>query len=236
MIQRLIILGTGGSTYDVLDIVEAINRVAPAWHVVGFLDDARPAGSRHLDLPILGRLTDAANFADDHLFINAIGSDTSFRRRPEIIGSTGLGIDRFATLIHPGTSVSSRAMLGRGVYACPGVSIGGAVAVGNHVSLSPGVIIGHDTVIEDYATLAPGAVVSGFCRIGAAAYIGAAAAIRQRVHVGKQALVGIGAVVLNDVPAGTTVVGNPARQLDCGKKTPTPGRVQRGATQREVVA
>ena len=48
MTQPLIILGTGGSAYDVLDVVEAINAVSPAWDVVGFLDDARSPGERHL--------------------------------------------------------------------------------------------------------------------------------------------------------------------------------------------
>src|SRR5690348_13194568 len=108
MLQRLIILGTGGNAYDVLDVVEAINRLAPTWEVAGFLDDARDAGSRHLNLPVMGALSDARNFAADHRFINAIGSDTSFRRRPEIVVSMGLAIDRFATLVHPGASVSSR--------------------------------------------------------------------------------------------------------------------------------
>jgi sugar O-acyltransferase (sialic acid O-acetyltransferase NeuD family) len=215
MEKPLIILGTGGSAYDVLDIVEAINRAAPGtWHVAGFLDDARPVGSRHLDLPILGRLSDALRFAEGHLFINVIGSDTSFRRRPQIIAGTGLPDHRFAKLIHPQASVSSRATLGRGVYAGPGVSVGGAVAIGDHVSLSPGVVVGHDTTIDDYATLAPGAIVSGLCHIGRSSYIGAGAAVRQRVHVGEEALLGMAAVVLQDVAPRTTVVGNPARVLD----------------------
>jgi len=45
MSQALVILGTGGSAYDVLDIVEAINANRPTWRVAGFLDDARPKGS-----------------------------------------------------------------------------------------------------------------------------------------------------------------------------------------------
>jgi sugar O-acyltransferase (sialic acid O-acetyltransferase NeuD family) len=210
----LIIIGTGGNAYDVLDIVEAINRISITWEVAGFLDDARSTGSRHVGLPVLGQLSDAPKFAADHLFINSIGSDTSFRRRPEIIAGTALETDRFATLVHPAASISTRSALGRGVYVCPGASVAGAVSIGNHVSLSPGVIIGHDSVIEDYAALAPGAIVSGFCRVGRCAYIGAGAAIRQRVSIGQQSLVGMGAVVLHDVEPGATVVGIPAHNLE----------------------
>jgi maltose O-acetyltransferase len=47
--------------------------------------------------------------------------------------------------------------------------------------------------------------------IGANVWIGAAAIILPGVTIGDDALVGAGAVVTRDVPAGVTVVGNPAR-------------------------
>lgn len=43
--------------------------------------------------------------------------------------------------------------------------------------------------------------------------IGANATILPGVHLGKGCVVGAGAVVTKDVPAGITVVGNPAREL-----------------------
>ena len=213
MTQPLVILGTGGNAYDVLDIVEAINRVMPTWHVAGFLDDVRPRDSSHLGLPILGGLSDARRLGAGHLFINVIGSDSSFRNRPEILASTGVDVQRFATLIHPAASVSSRARLGRGVFVGHGANVAGGVEIRDHVCVSPGVIIGHDSIVDDHALIAPGAIVSGFCRIGRAAYVGAGSAIRQRVKLGSGSLVGVGAVVLCDVEPGDVVVGNPARVL-----------------------
>ncbi|HXE51983.1 MAG TPA: NeuD/PglB/VioB family sugar acetyltransferase [Tepidisphaeraceae bacterium] len=213
MAQPLVILGTGGSAYDVLDIVDAINRAVPAWHVAGFLDDMKLVGSTHLGLPVLGRIADARTLPAGHRFVNVIGSDVSFRNRPQIIAQAGLDADRFATLVHPLASVSSHATVGRGVYVACGASIGGGVKIGDWASISPGVIVGHDTAIGKFALLAPGAVISGFCDVGSASYIGARAALRQRVRVGEKALVGMGSVVLHDVEPGTTVVGSPARLL-----------------------
>lgn len=212
MSRPLVILGTGGSAYDVLDIVCSINAQSPTWELAGFLDDARASGSRYLDVPILGALKDATHFPNCS-FINVIGSDTSYRRRAEIVQSTGLVPDRFATLVHPKASVSPWAKLGQGVYVSYGVSIGGGVVVGDHVSFSPACVIGHDSVIEDFALIAPCAVVSGLVRIGRSCYIGAGAMIRQKHQIGECALVGLGAVVVKDVPARSTVVGNPAKPL-----------------------
>ncbi len=212
MTRPLIILGTGGSARDVLDTVEAINGRGAAWRLAGFLDDARPAGSSYLGLPVLGRLTDAPRW-DGHWFVNAIGSDKSYRLRPNLVAATGVPAERFATLVHPFAGLSSRAKLGRGVCVHFGVSVGGGARIGDHVTLCPSVTVGHDAVVEDFAVVAPAAVLSGFVRLGECCYIGTRAAVRQMVTIGSGALVGMGSVVLNDVPARVTVAGNPAREL-----------------------
>lgn len=210
--KQLILLGCGGNAYDVLDVVDAINAVHFTWQVAGFLDDHRDIGSQFCGRTILGRLADAQRFADAY-FLNTIGSDQNYRRRPEIVATTSLPAQRFATLVHPGAAVSARAALGRGVCVNFGVCIAGAVAVGDHVWLGTHATIGHDVMLESHCVIAPAAVLSGFVRIGRAAYIGANASIKQRVKIGDQALVGMAAVVTRDVGFGDTVVGNPARPL-----------------------
>jgi acetyltransferase-like isoleucine patch superfamily enzyme len=57
----------------------------------------------------------------------------------------------------------------------------------------------------------PGACVSGDATIGTAALIGTNATVLEKVTVGDGAVVGAGAVVVQDVPAGATVVGVPAK-------------------------
>jgi serine acetyltransferase len=44
--------------------------------------------------------------------------------------------------------------------------------------------------------------------------IGTGAQVLQYLRIGKGATVGAGAVVTSDIPAGTTVVGVPARALE----------------------
>jgi maltose O-acetyltransferase len=50
--------------------------------------------------------------------------------------------------------------------------------------------------------------------IGANVWIGAGALIMPGVSIGDDAIVGAGSIVTRDVPAGATVVGNPARAID----------------------
>jgi len=103
--SALVIIGTGGNAYDILDVVDACVANGQAWTVRGFLDDNLPAGARHLGLPILGSL-ERAGILEDCSFVNAVGSDRSYRLRPRISERIGLPPTSFATLVHPNATVS----------------------------------------------------------------------------------------------------------------------------------
>lgn len=209
MTERLVILGTGGNAYDVLDTIDAINRTGPAWNVVGFLTDGARPGAEYLGLPVLGALADATSQADCW-FVSAIWNDRVFKTLHDVLAKTRLPLTRFATLVHPGAAVSRRARLGHDVIVHHGATIGGNVMLADHVWVGPGSIIGHDTVIATCSTLAPGVVLGGGAQVERNCYIGSGALVRPDMRLGEYALVGMGAVVVADVAAGATVVGNPA--------------------------
>lgn len=106
--------------------------------------------------------------------------------------------------------------LDEGSALSPFVTIGSNVRIGKCFQANLYSYVEHDCVIGDFVTFAPGVKCNGNTHIHAHAYIGAGAMIKQGTPdqplvIGAGAIVGMGAVVTKSVPAGATVVGNPAR-------------------------
>ncbi len=106
------------------------------------------------------------------------------------------------------------------------VEIAAGVSLPAHASIGPGLYIGHfgniivhpDTVMGERCSISQGVTIGvlgggrpGVPRLGNDVYIGAGAKILGPVTIGDGAIVGANAVVLDDVPAGATAVGVPAR-------------------------
>ena len=109
--------------------------------------------------------------------------------------------------------------IGEGSLLCPFTCLTSNIKIGKFFHANIYSYVAHDCVIGDYVTFAPGVKCNGNIHIEDHAYIGTGAIIKQGTPdkplvIGKGAVIGMGAVVTKSVPAGVTVVGNPARILE----------------------
>lgn len=208
---RLLLMGAGGFARETLELVRAINHVAPTWTLGGLLDDDPRLHGRSIQgVPVIGP-SEAVHDDPDALVIASIASPNEPRRRLELVSRLSLPPERYATLVHPAAVIPSSASIGPGSVVHAATVLTADVLVGAHVAVMPAVVLTHDDVVHDGVTFGAGACVAGGVTIEEGAYIGSGALIRESVTVGAGALVGMGAVVTRSVPPGEVWAGVPAR-------------------------
>lgn len=108
--------------------------------------------------------------------------------------------------------------IGEGAVLCPFTMVTSNARIGRFFHANIYSYVAHDCVIGDFVTFAPGVKCNGAAVVEDHAYIGTGAIIKQGskerpIVIGRGAIIGMGAVVTKSVPAGATVVGNPAAPL-----------------------
>lgn len=140
----------------------------------------------------------------------------------------GVALDRGVTLLvseheknasddGPVISLGERCYVNRQTMldACDSLSIGPGTMIGPFCYLTD-----HDHVRDEQGSLTSGQLKSAPVRLGKDCWLGAHVSVLKGVTIGDGAVVGAGAVVTKDVPAGATVVGNPARVISPATNPP----------------
>jgi serine O-acetyltransferase len=118
----------------------------------------------------------------------------------------------YATTAMTGVEIHPAARIGRGLFIDHGVGvvIGETAEVGDDVTIYQGVTLGG----------------TGFARgkrhptVGNEVMIGAGAALLGPIVIGERSKIGANSVVIHDVPANSTVVGNPGHPVRIDGKKP----------------
>ena len=131
------------------------------------------------------------------------------------------------TFIWHNSHIGKNAVIGNNCKLGSNVEVASDVKIGNSVKVQNNVSIYYGVVLHDYVFVGPSAVFTNVIKpradkntpkeqyqktiINKYASIGANATIICGNNIGESSIVGAGCVVVKDIPAKTTVVGNPAR-------------------------
>jgi sugar O-acyltransferase (sialic acid O-acetyltransferase NeuD family) len=194
----LIIYGGGGHAKSLIDLIRAEGK----YSIAGVLDDALPAGSRVLDISVLGNGSMLAELRKKGigLAINAVGGIGSITPRLQVYERLRLAGFRCPTVIHPQVYIEPTAVVSEGGQFFFNAYIGSEAKIGFGCIINTGAILSHDCILGDFVNISPGAILAGAVMVKERSLIGMGVTINLNVTVGAGARVGNSAVVKADVP------------------------------------
>lgn len=208
------IIGAGGMGRETLPLVRPL---LETWHgldcseLVFVVEDRYPIAQKvingHRVLSMSQFLSEPAQ-----RYFNIAIADSKVRER---ISKSILREQALPFQVTASTSVEQdESQIEEGALICHFTFIGPNAKIGRFFHLNHHSYVSHDCIIGDFVTFAPNVMCNGYVHIEDHAYIGAGAVIKdgtnKPITIGKDAVIGMGAVVTKSVPAGATVVGNPA--------------------------
>ncbi len=205
--MRIGLCGTGGFAREVAPLAAAQAGSDGVCHVV--LEPCEPS--------VNGVPTVLQRDLTSGMAISISVADAAARRRieKEMLAAG----QSFVSVVAPTCVFRGPSEVGEGAILCDHVVITANVRIGRHFQANLFSYVAHDCVIGDFVTLAPRVCINGNTVIEDDVYVGTGAVLKQGtpdkpLRIGRGAVIGMGAVVTRDVPAGATVVGNPARPLE----------------------
>ncbi len=208
--KSLLLLGGGGHCRACIDVIEAEAK----YQIVGIVQPPSEGTEAVLGYPILGNDNDLpALLAKTPNALVTVGQIKSPETRRRLFGLLTHQGAYLPMIQSPSAYRSRHATLGEGCILMHASLINANARIGANCIINSQALIEHDAETADHCHISTGARVNGGVRIAQGCFIGSGAILKQGIEIGAGSVIGAGCVVLKDVPAGTTLRGQP-RRLD----------------------
>jgi sugar O-acyltransferase (sialic acid O-acetyltransferase NeuD family) len=210
--KKLILYGASNYGYEVIDLVEDINRSRQTkeWEIVGFLDDRPDIQGKDLNgIKILGtKAWLEENETGNYYFACCIGNPKVKKIIVTFLKSRQVN---FASLIHPSAIISAKAQVGEGSIIMAGSIVSTLAKIKDHVIINLACTIGHNTVISDFSCINPGSNISGDVLFEEGVLAGTNSTVLEKLQIGKYATLGAASLTYTNVPEYASIIGVPGR-------------------------
>jgi sugar O-acyltransferase (sialic acid O-acetyltransferase NeuD family) len=214
MVERLLIVGTGGYAKEVAQIARRIDPYLKVWKSISYVASSRG----EIGQP---RPYGTIDYSDADVFSGALAADViigigdSAARCRVASCYTEMPFLSFPNLIDPSVQIDHDVVtLGKGNVIHQGVVLTCDIMIGDFNLFNKACIIAHDVHLGSFNDVYPGASLHGYSRVGNECVIGAGARVLPKISVANKTTIGAGAVLLGSISEpGQVYAGVPAKRL-----------------------
>ena len=195
--KNIVIIGAGDLGKEMVWLIEDINKTAPTYLILGFLDDDKTkAGSEFYGYKVLGG-TDQLRELSLKMPMSAVIAIQDGKARKRIVEQYP-EFEKWENIIHPTAVIASSCSLGKGNVIFPQVTFSVDTRLGNFGLYYIHASIGNDCKIGDYVSVMLNSVVgehadlSDLCCIAAGGQVdphttlGPQTGVRGKKHLNKE--------------------------------------------------
>lgn len=195
--EKIIILGKGGHSRSLVDIIEKEGK----YEVAGYVMNENHHQTEREGYPVIGSDADLGQLFQSGIRNVAIGvgylgkSDLRERLWAEL---KAIGF-RLPVICDPSAILARDAKFGEGTMIGKGAIVNANASVGKMCIINTGAIIEHDCEVGDFSHISIGSILCGNVKTGKSVFTGANSTIIQGINIGNRCIIGAGTTVRKNV-------------------------------------
>lgn len=203
MCKDLIIIGAGGHTRSLLNLIDTDN-----YEISGIYDDSYTTERRELinSYLLVGSIN---SIPSDSYVVLSIGQNKErkkffLRFKDQILTDN---------LIHKNAFIENNVEMGISNQLMANVYINSNVILGDNNIINSNAVLEHEVHIGSHNHVSVGSKICGRVNIGDNCFIGANVVIIDKLHICDNVTIGAGAVVIADIKESGVYAGNPIKRI-----------------------
>lgn len=193
MIQKLILIGCGGHSKSIIDVIESSNE----FKIEGLIGLDHELGKTVCGYRVIGTDKNLSNIRNNCSFafiaLGKIGKSENRKRIKIILDNFKFSYPKIKS---SGSYISKNAYFGEGTSIGHGVVINAGANIGNHCIINSNSLIEHDVKIGNFTHVSTGALINGNVEIGENSFIGSGAIIRENLKIPNNSIISAGKRVM----------------------------------------
>ncbi len=191
--KKLLLVGAGGHSKSVIDVIENKNE----WKIEGLVGRNLEVGKKLLGYQVIATDDDLEKLRREFIYaFIAIGQIKTSDPRRLVAEKLEYLSYKLPNIISPFSVRSQRSSIGFGNFIGHGVIINNSVDIKNHCIVNSKALLEHDVIVNSFCHISTGVILNGGVEIGEGSFIGSGTIVREGIKIPPHSIISAGSRIM----------------------------------------